>query len=55
MVEVPLQTTEYILTDLDESVLYAIRIAGVNGGGYGRKSPTLYFTYGVLIRRSLSV
>ena len=54
MVELPLQTTEYVLTDLDESTLYAIRVAGINGGGYGRKSPTQYFTYGQCISPSFS-
>ncbi|KAK7092363.1 contactin-3-like [Littorina saxatilis] len=45
MVELPLATTDYVLTGLDESILYALRVAGVSGGGYGRKSPTQYFTF----------
>ncbi|KAK7478536.1 hypothetical protein BaRGS_00030208 [Batillaria attramentaria] len=44
-IEVPMRPTEYTLEGLDTSILYALRIAGVNGGGYGRKSPTQYFTF----------
>ncbi|XP_076456071.1 contactin-like [Babylonia areolata] len=38
-------TFETVLTDIDESTLYALRVAGENEGGYGRKSPTQYFTF----------
>jgi len=34
----------YILTNLEKSIIYALRIAAYSEGGEGKKSPTIYFT-----------
>ncbi|RUS74476.1 hypothetical protein EGW08_017751 [Elysia chlorotica] len=44
LIELPGMVFHYTLTDLDLNTLYALRLAAVGGGGYGKKTPTIYFT-----------
>ncbi|XP_022336470.2 contactin-like [Crassostrea virginica] len=38
------------LYGIQKGVVYCVRVAGYSGGGEGRKSPTVYFTLGGMIR-----
>lgn len=46
LIEVPGRGTSYVLKSIKPHRLYALRIAAVGGGGFGRKTPTVYFTTG---------
>ncbi|KAL8616442.1 hypothetical protein ACOMHN_041045 [Nucella lapillus] len=38
-------TNRATITGLDDNTLYALRVAAQNDGGYGKKTPTQYFTF----------
>ncbi|KAK3744027.1 hypothetical protein RRG08_021855 [Elysia crispata] len=44
LIELDGMAFHYTLRNLDRNTLYALRLAAVGGGGYGKKTPTIYFT-----------
>ncbi|GFS02440.1 contactin [Elysia marginata] len=48
LIEIAGTVFRYTLRDLERNTLYALRLAAVGQGGYGKKTPTIYFTVGEL-------
>ena len=48
LIELDGMVYHYVLKNLERNTLYALRLAAVGGGGYGKKTPTIYFTVGEL-------
>ncbi|GFO37283.1 contactin [Plakobranchus ocellatus] len=44
LIELDGMVFRHTLHNLERNTLYALRLAAVGGGGYGKKTPTIYFT-----------